>query len=313
LPNKILSVPVKSGLDNNFYGSLKKKKKHWPLLVNQKMETTYDNKKPEGEAAYEENSGAEQNTAETADQDPNEDAAEQKDEKKVRIFVANLPRSYTEEECRDFLGKFAKIEEIYLIPDYNSRQFKGQVKVLFSGVEDRNLLIENIKSEKINDVELRVEIANSKEQTRQLKDRITRNSYIRRTSYDRRPPYDDRNSRRYDDRPYGDRMSRRDYDERRSSRPMYDDPYGSRDDYRDRRDDYGSRYRREEYDGRRDDRRDSYGESYRRYDDRDDYGRDSRRDGDDYGRDSRRDGDRYGRDSRRYEDRDYEYRRDERY
>lgn len=253
------------------------------------MESDADNQPQEGET-YNEPAAEEQNAD---DQSTNPENQIEQVQKVTHIFVANLPLTYTEEDCRNFLNKFARVEELYLVPDFNTRKFKGQVKITFSGVDDRDKLIQDMRATKIDDVELRVEVAHTKEQQRQLKERFMRESYMQSggRSYDRRP-YDDR---RYDDRMYGDRMPRRDVDDRRS-RSYYNDYYG-RDGYRDRRDDYYGRRddRRDDYYGRRDDRRDGYSDSYRR---------------DDYGRDSRRDSDRYG---RRDDDRDYDRRRDDRY
>ena len=184
-----------------------------------------------------------------------------------RVFIANLPFSYTEQDVREFLSKFGSVDKIYMVPHHESRQFKGQVKVSFTGVSDIDKLIADIKATRINGTELRVERAYTKEETnrlkQQFKDRSRRQEYERRAEYedryyrssrDSRDSYYDRYPSRYDDR-YYDREP-----------PRRDDYYYSRDDDRYRRRDEYSRRDDYYYPSREDDR-------YRR---RDDYLRDSR-------------------------------------
>ena len=179
-----------------------------------------------------------------------------------RLFIANLPFSYKEEDVRDFLSKFGTVDKIYMVPNHQTGQFKGQVKVSFTGVDDVDKLIEDIKATKVNDTELRGEIAYTKEETNRMKQQYRERT--RRQEMQRRAEYEDRyyrSSRGYNDydryrgyssSSYYDRDPRRDdYRDYYSSRD--DDRYRRRDDYprrdyRDYRDDYPDRYsRRDDY------------------------------------------------------------------
>ena len=190
-----------------------------------------------------------------APQAPQGNQVDPEDEGQTRIFVANLPRTWKEQDVRDFLCKFGKLDKVYMVPNFHTKEFQGQVKVSFTDVEDPEKLIENIKSEKVNGVDLRVEHAYSKEQTRkrksQFREQDRKEEYYRRyrDNYYDNDPYSYRDPRyressyydRYDDRDYYRDPRMRDYQDdyrrredvyRRDYRDMRDYPRSRRDDYR---------------------------------------------------------------------------------
>ena len=155
----------------------------------------------------------------------------------ARIFVANLPFTYSEQDVRDFLSQFGTVDKVYLVPNHDTGKFKGQVKASFTGIPDIQQLIENIRQKPVNDVTLRVEEAYTKEQTYRKKQEFRERS--RRAEMQRREAYQDRYSRGSGPRGYYDRGYNYDYD-----RPPRRDDYYSRDrdyDYR-RGQEYPPRY-----------------------------------------------------------------------